>query len=146
MVRNFLCVAAVAILLSGCISVNKTERITQEKPTTASTPQRVKKPARVLRHVVLFKFKDGTTNQQIKDTENGMSALPGKVDAIYDYEWGTNVSPENLSEGFTHCFVITFLSEADRATYLPHPAHMEFGKIFGRYVDKVLVIDYWTKQ
>ncbi len=134
MVRNFLCVAAVAIILSGCTSVHKAERIAGEKP------------ARVLRHVVLFKFKDGTTKQQIKDTENGMAALPGKIDAIYDYEWGTNVSPENLSEGFTHCFVITFLSEADRATYLSHPAHMKFGKIFGRYVDKVLVIDYWTKQ
>ncbi|HEW79280.1 MAG TPA: Dabb family protein [Phycisphaerales bacterium] len=134
MVRNFLCVAAVAILLSGCTNAHKTERIAGEKP------------ARVLRHVVLFKFKDGTTDQQIKAVENGMSALPGKIDAIYDYEWGTNVSPENLSEGFTHCFVITFLSEADRATYLPHPAHMEFGKTFGRYVDKVLVIDYWTKQ
>ncbi len=146
MVRNFLCVAAVAILLSGCTSVHKTERITEEKPATASIPQRIKKPAQVLRHVVLFKFKDGTTNQQIKNIENGMSALPGKIDAIYDYEWGTNVSVENRSEGFTHCFVITFLSEAARETYLPHPAHMEFGEIFGRYIDKVLVIDYWTKQ
>jgi len=55
------------------------------------------------------------------------------------------VSVENLSQGFTHCFVVTFLSEADRAKCLPHPAHKEFASSLGPYLDKVLVVDYWTK-
>jgi hypothetical protein len=53
---------------------------------------------------------------------------------------------ENLQQGFTHCFFVTFRSEADRAKYLPHPAHKEFGRMLGPYLDKVIVVDYWTKQ
>jgi len=71
---------------------------------------------------------------------------PDKVDAICDFEWGTDVSVENLQQGFTHCFFVTFRSEADRAKYLPHPAHKEFGTMLGPHLDKVLVVDYWTKQ
>jgi len=137
MIRNILYLTAGAILLAGCVSVHKTEHIGQ--------PQSTSKPAQVLRHVVLFKFKEGTTNQQIKDIENAFCALPSKIDAIYDFEWGTDVSVENRSEGFTHCFIVTFLSEEDRGKYLPHPAHKEFGSILRPHLDKVLVVDYWAK-
>ena len=145
MARNVLYLAIGVVLLAGCVSVHKTEHVGKDKHDTARTPQYAEKPAHVLRHVVLFKFKDDTTNQQIKQIENAFCALPGKVDSIYDFEWGTDVSVENLSQGFTHCFVVTFLSEADRAKYLPHPAHKEFASSLGPYLDKVLVVDYWTR-
>ena len=138
MVRNVLYLAVGVILLAGCVAVHKTETVTDEGRTC-------KEPAQLLRHVVLFKFKDGTTSQQVKSIENAFCAMPSKVDAIYDFEWGTDVSVENRSEGFTHCFVVTFLSEADRAKYLPHPAHKEFGSMLGPHLDKVIVVDYWTK-
>jgi hypothetical protein len=63
-----------------------------------------------------------------------------------DLKWGTDVSVEGLQQGFTHCFFVSFRSEADRAKYLPHPAHKEFGQILGPHLDKVLVIGYWTKN
>lgn len=142
MIRNFLYLAAGAILLSGCISIHSTKHTDEVKSAAAIS----KEPDQVLRHVVLFKFKDGTTDEQIKQIESAFCALPGEVDAIYDFEWGTDVSVENLQRGFTHCFVVTFLSEADRAKYLPHPAHKQFGKLLGPHLDKVLVVDYWTKR
>ena len=37
-------------------------------------------------------------------------------------------------------------TEADRAVYLPHPAHEAFGQLLGPYLDDVLVVDYWTKS
>lgn len=138
MARNLLYLAMGAVLLAGCVAVHKTETITDEERTC-------KEPVQVLRHVVLFKFKDGTTSEQIRRIENAFCAMPSKVDAIYDFEWGTDVSVENRSEGFTHCFVVTFLSEADRAKYLPHPAHKEFGSVLGPHLDRVIVVDYWTK-
>ncbi len=98
-----------------------------------------------LRHVVLFKFKDGTTPAQIKTVEEAFRALPSKIPEIVDFEWGTNNSPENKAQGFTHCFFLTFRDEAGRAVYLPHPAHKEFGKVAGPFFDKVLVIDYVAK-
>lgn len=146
MIRNFLYLAAGAILLTGCVSVHSTKHIDEDKPAALSAHSHVKKPAQVLRHVVLFKFKDGTTDEQVRQIESAFCALPGKVDMIHDFEWGTDVSVENLQQGFTHCFIVTFRSEADRARYLPHPAHKEFGALLGPYLDKVLVVDYWTKQ
>ncbi|MBA7473238.1 hypothetical protein ES707_08573 [subsurface metagenome] len=134
MLRNVLYLAVGAVILAGCVSVHTTEYITEGKPST------------VLRHVVLFKFKDGTSSQQVREIENAFRALPGKVDAICDFEWGTDVSVENRQQGFTHCFLVTFQSETDRAEYIPHPAHKEFGTMLGPHLDKVLVIDYWTKR
>ncbi len=99
----------------------------------------------VLRHVVLFKFKDGTSASDIKKVEDAFTALPTKIPQIHDYEWGLNNSPEGLDKGFTHCFFLTFKSEADRATYLPHPDHKAFGKVLTPHLDDVLVIDYWSK-
>jgi len=101
---------------------------------------------KLLRHVVMFKFKDGTDASAIKKVEDAFRALPSKIKEIKSLEWGTNNSPENLNQGFTHCFFVTFSSEADRAAYLPHPDHKAFGKILGPYLDKVMVIDYWANE
>ncbi len=102
-------------------------------------------PAQVLRHMVLFKFKEDATAAQIRTIETAFCRLPSATGLIHGLEWGTNVSPENLDQGYTHCFFLTFKTEADRDAYLPHPAHKEFGALLGPVLDKVLVIDYWTK-
>jgi len=99
-----------------------------------------------LRHVVIFKFKDGTTPEQIKKIEDAFRALPTKIPQVLDFEWGTNNSPEHHDQGFTHCFFLTFADEAARAAYLPHPAHKAFGKLLHPYLDKVMVIDYVAKD
>jgi len=101
---------------------------------------------KMLRHVVLFKFKDSATPVQIKEVENAFKALPSKIKEIKGFEWGTNNSPENLNEGLTHCFFLSFENEKDRDAYLPHPAHKEFGKMLSPYLDKVVVVDYWVKD
>ncbi len=99
-----------------------------------------------LRHVVLFKFKDGSSAADIKKVEDAFRHLPSKIKAVKDFEWGTNNSPENLDQGFTHCFFVSFESEKDRDVYLPHPDHKAFGAILSPHLDKVLVIDYWADK
>ncbi|GEO04076.1 stress responsive protein [Adhaeribacter aerolatus] len=118
------------------MSQNKTKP--QAKPTASKQSDE-----KLLRHVVIFKFKDSATPAQVKEVERAFSALPSKIPTIIGYEWGTNVSPENLAQGYTHCFLVTFKNAADRDAYLPHPAHKEFGKILGPHLDKVLVIDFF---
>ena len=108
----------------------------------AETPAPPKKTASPLRHVVLFKFKDSATPADIKRVEAAFRALPTQIPEIKGFEFGTNNSPENLAQGFTHCFFLTFDNEAGRAVYLPHPAHKAFGALLGPFLDKVLVIDY----
>ena len=89
--------------------------------TLCLTAQQNTMPPKLLRHVVLFSFKAGSTPEQIKAVETAFAALPQKIKQIKTFEWGTNNSPENLNQGFTHCFFVSFASEEDRAIYLPHP-------------------------
>ena len=100
----------------------------------------------VLRHVVLFKFKDSATDADVAKVEKAFADLPSKIDEIVDYEWGTNNSPEGLNQGLTHCFLLTFKSEEDRDAYLIHPDHKAFGSVLGPHLDKVTVVDFWAKD
>ena len=100
----------------------------------------------VVRHVVLFKFKDAASAEQVKAVEEKFRGLKARIPQILDFEWGTNVSPENHAQGFTHCFFLTFKDAAARDAYLPHPAHKEFGAALGPVLDKVLVVDYVSKD
>jgi hypothetical protein len=97
------------------------------------------------RHVVLFKFKDDAPAAQVQKIEKAFLELKGKIPLIQSLEWGTNVSPEGLSNGFTHCFFLTFKSKADLEKYLPHPEHKKFGAMLKGLLDKVLVVDYVAK-
>src|SRR5690242_20510381 len=106
----------------------------QQKPTGKS-----------LRHVVMFKFKDGTLPADVKKVEDAFAGLAKKIRLIKQFEWGTNNSPENLNQGLTHCFLVTFSSEKDRDDYLVHPEHQAFVEILKPHLDKVTVLDYWAK-
>ena len=99
---------------------------------------------KILRHVVLFKFKDNASATDIKSVEDAFRLLPGKINLIKGFEWGTNNSPEKLNEGLTHSFLLTFNSEKDRDDYLVHPAHKAFGALLTPFLDKVVVVDFWA--
>lgn len=103
-------------------------------------------PKKVLRHVVLFKFTDSSSPEDVKKVEEAFVALKGKISLIKDFEWGKNNSPENLNQGLTHCFLATFHSEKDRDEYLVHPDHQAFVEVLKPHLDKVTVIDYWTEE
>ena len=129
-------------ILSALVAVITMSLIHSDR-TSAQSKEAAKK---VLRHVVLFKFKEGTTKDQIKEVETAFAALPSKIDTIRDFEWGTDVSPEGKSKGFTHCFFVTFADEKGRDVYLPHAAHKDFVKLVGPSVEDVCVVDYWTQK
>ncbi|MDP5140669.1 MAG: Dabb family protein [Spirosomaceae bacterium] len=116
----------------------------EEKVEITKVMTEEKKPEKVLRHVVMFKYKDTTTEADIQSVNDAFAALPSKIEQIKGYEFGTNNSPEGLDKGFTHCYFLTFHSEEDRAVYLPHPDHKAFGELLGPFLDDVMVIDYWT--
>ena len=104
-----------------------------------------KETEKVLRHVVFFKFAETATPAQVAEVEQGFAALPGKISELKALHWGTDVSPEKLSKGFTHCFLCEFASDADRDAYLVHPAHDAFVKIAKPILADVTVIDFWQK-
>jgi len=117
-------VLSICLLLTACSQSTDTSQETVKKASVMETP-----PTKQLRHVVLFKFKEGTAEADIKKVEAAFAAN----------------SPEGLAKGFTHCFFLTFDSEEGRAIYLPHPDHKAFGAVLTPFLDDVLVLDYWVK-
>ena len=96
----------------------------------------------LIRHVVCFKFKQDAKTNQIQKVEREFAALKNKIPGILSLEWGLNNSPENLNKEFTHCFIVSFIDEKARQTYLPHPDHKAFVKILKPILDDVFVIDF----
>jgi hypothetical protein len=97
-------------------------------------------------HVVHFKFKKEATPEQIKKVETEFAALKGKIAEIQTLDWGTDISPEKLSDGFTHCWIATFKDEKARDAYLVHPEHKAFVKILGPVLEKPFVVDFISKK
>jgi hypothetical protein len=126
---NLLVITMMAVLLS-C----------NQSPET-----RQSEPERLLRHVVLFNFTDTATADEIRAVEEKFAALPGEIDEIHDFEWGRDIDVSNIARGYTHCFLVTFKTEADLDAYGPHPAHQEFVSLVQPILENVLVIDYWTE-
>jgi len=94
---------------------------------------------------VLFGFKPETTEADIDGIAERFGLLASMIPGIVSFEWGTDNSPEGKSGGHTHCFVLTFDSEAARDAYLPHPDHMEFVAFASEWIERALVVDYWAK-
>lgn len=104
------------------------------------------KTPKALRHVVEFQFKETSSKEDIQKVVDGFRALPSKISAVADFEYGVDNSPEGLANGFTHCFLLTFHSEADRDTYLKHSEHTKFVDVLKPHLEKAQVIDYWAEK
>lgn len=135
---NILFLSVVGLLFLGFMTIeSNTFSIMNNKNT--------QKQDSLLRHIVLFKFKEDTTKEDLTAIENAFAELPAKIPEIVDFEWGTNNSPEGLDKGFTHSFFVSFKDEKGREVYLPHPDHKAFVELAGPSIEDVLVIDYWAK-
>ncbi len=132
----------IVFLVAGCFLFTAMGCTNQQ--TESSTELTVNQ--KMLRHVVLFKFKDTSSAEDVQSVADAFRNLPSAINEIKDFEWGTNNSPEGLADGFTHAFFVSFESEADREVYLPHPKHQEFVEILKPHLDKVLVVDYWAEK
>ncbi len=135
-VAMVLCFSAVFLAFK-----NETSKQSDKKAAAATTLKK-----KQLRHVVLFKFIESATKEDIAKVEKAFTSLPAKIPEIRSFEWGTNNSPEGLNKGYTHCFLLTFDSEEDRAVYLPHPDHKALGEVLTPYIDDVMVVDYWVNE
>jgi hypothetical protein len=98
-----------------------------------------------IKHVVLFKFKDGASEAKTSELIEGYKSLPGKIAVMQHFEWGRDVSVEGLNEGFTHCFITTFADASGRDAYIPHQAHQDYVKVLLPHLDKLLVLDFVPK-
>jgi Stress responsive A/B Barrel Domain len=107
------------------------------------TLQRMNASSSVYRHIVLFAFKPSVTSAQVQTVVDAFAALKLQIPSILEFEHGVNESPENLNDGFTHVFTMTFSSrDAFENSYLHEPAHQAFVKGLDGLIEKALVVDF----
>lgn len=118
----------VAIIVSG-VKMSKEETVRQEE---------------TVRHVVVFKYKEGASEDKIQAVTDAFRALQDKIPGIVSFEHGVNNSPEGKNQGFTHVYLLTFENAAARDAYLPHPEHQKFGQVLGTsgLFEDAFVVDY----
>ncbi|KAL2530684.1 putative protein Pop3 [Forsythia ovata] len=96
----------------------------------------------VVKHILLGKFKDGISEEQIQEYIKGYANLVNLVPTMKAFRWGKDVSNENMHQGFTHVFESTFDSTEGIAEYVAHPDHVKYANILLSQLEKVLVVDY----
>ena len=69
-----------------------------------------------VKHMGLLKFKEGTSEDEINRIFDELMDISENIPGIEDYVSGPNSSPEGLSDGFTHAFVMTFSDAAASMT------------------------------
>ncbi|MCI0533789.1 MAG: Dabb family protein [Verrucomicrobiales bacterium] len=95
-----------------------------------------------VKHIALVKFKEGTSEQQIEKMFDEILDITETIPGIEDYVSGTNMSPENLNQGYTHGLIMTFTDAAARDAYLTHPEHGRVKALILPQVDASLVFDF----
>ena len=101
----------------------------------------------LLRHVVLFKFKEGTKPEDISCLEQEFRTLATvKIKQVKEFEWGTHTGKETRNQGYTHCFCLTFANQQDLDIYVEHVDHKQFVKHLLVHLDESLVLDYFVKN
>jgi hypothetical protein len=105
--------------------------------------------SKVLKHLVMYKFKPEVTPEQVQEVVTTFLGLRDKVNdnvgapgIVLNIEHGLNTSTEGKSDGLTHLFVVTFQNEAGLAAYLKHPAHDAYVQVVKDRREKVVVFDY----
>jgi hypothetical protein len=93
----------------------------------------------MIRHVVLFRFEDSVTDDQIGELSAALDALPAAVPAIVTYRHGRDqgLAPTN----FDYTVTADFADVDGFTTYRDHPAHQQLiaEHITGRVVERAAV-------
>ena len=92
-------------------------------------------------HIVLLKFRPGHEARSAQ-LFAALAALQRRIPGIGHYSFGHNISPENLNQGYTHAFHMTFTDTAARDQYLGHPEHEKVKEAYLPDIEGLVVLDY----
>jgi len=77
----------------------------------------------VLRHIAMFRFVPGTTDEQIRHVAEGLRELPGQIPQIRAYDVGPDAGLRDGNHEFA--VVADFDDVDDWREYVEHPAHQQ---------------------
>jgi hypothetical protein len=75
----------------------------------------------VIRHVVLLRWRQGTTPSDVNAVSEGLGGLPAAIPEIRDYRFGHDLG---VNQGnYDYAVVADFASVEDYLVYRDHPVH-----------------------
>jgi hypothetical protein len=77
----------------------------------------------MVEHIVLFRWKEEATSEQIEQVMKGLRRLKEVIPGILDLSCGEDFS--GRAQGYTHGLVAQFTDEDALKAYGPHPAHRQ---------------------
>ena len=95
-----------------------------------------------VKHIILLKFKDGTSEEQITKLFDDLLDLTETIPGVDDYVSGANISAEGLNQSLTHGAIMTFSDAAARDAYLTNPEHEKFKASAMPLLETVTVFDF----
>lgn len=124
------------LLLAGLAAVGPAVGLAQDeakKKAKKAAPAASETMPKSVIHVVTVRWKDGTTEEQIKAALDGVKALPKTFPGITRV-WTRSIKVQNPSEvkekKRTHAFVMEFASEQALKDYHNSPAQLEWYKTY----------------
>lgn len=97
----------------------------------------------MLHHIVLFKFKPDTSDEQIAALEKQLDTLPEQIIEIQLYEFGRDVVRSDRSYDFA--LVSGFANPAAMQRYQVHPAHQKVIAHVREISEDVRAVDFETE-
>jgi len=96
-------------------------------------------------HIVLLKFKEGTTEDLKSELQTGFKALEEAIPGIEKLSVGRNITQfnEGVNKDFDMILNIEFTDLKALEEYWPHPAHQAVSALAAQVgADDVLIVDY----
>lgn len=97
-----------------------------------------------VKQVLMLKFKDSVSPEQQASLVEKYEALKNSISVLKGFEWGTDLSAENMHQGYTHVFIATFESAEARQEYLVHPDHQAYANELRAAVDNIIIFPFAT--
>jgi hypothetical protein len=95
-----------------------------------------------VKHIVLAKFKEGTSEDQIEQMFKEILDISEGIPGIEDYVSGPNCSPEGLNQGYNYGYVMTFGDLETRDQYLKHADREKIKLIIEPHLDSNIIFDF----
>ena len=93
-----------------------------------------------------LRFKQVASPSDISAIERSFCDLRQCIGSVRGLEWGIDVSPNALSNRFTHYFMLNFDGEDVRGAYQPLPAHLAFLERLKPFSEDILLVDYKVRN
>ena len=82
----------------------------------------------MIRHIVLYKFKQDTLKSEITAIFTKLAKLKDLIEGVNDFHWGAYSGSSDKNRGYNYAITVDIVDASVFIEYSPHPLHVEVRK------------------